>query len=48
MGGMAIRLGWMKYQNPDSARLFVLPETTLNALAIQIRDQLKIRAISHG
>jgi putative NIF3 family GTP cyclohydrolase 1 type 2 len=27
------------------SRLFVLPETTLNTLAIQIRDQLKIRAI---
>jgi putative NIF3 family GTP cyclohydrolase 1 type 2 len=43
--GMAVGLGWKKYQNPDNARLFVLPETTLNALAIQIRDQLKIRAI---
>jgi hypothetical protein len=45
IGGMAISLGWMKYQNPDKALLFVLPETTLNALAIQSRDQLKIRAI---
>jgi len=43
--GMAVGLGWKKYQNPDNARLFVLPETTLNTLAIQIRDQLKIRAI---
>ena len=43
--GMAVGLGWKKYQNPDNARLFVLPETTLNALALQIRDQLKIRAM---
>jgi putative NIF3 family GTP cyclohydrolase 1 type 2 len=43
--GMAIGLGWKKYQNPDNARLFQLPETTLNALAIQIRGQLGIRAI---
>jgi putative NIF3 family GTP cyclohydrolase 1 type 2 len=43
--GMAIGLGWKKYQNPDNARLFQLPETTLNALAVQIRDQLKVRAV---
>ncbi|HUA61827.1 MAG TPA: Nif3-like dinuclear metal center hexameric protein [Verrucomicrobiae bacterium] len=43
--GMAVGLGWKKYQNPDNARLFQLPETTLNALALQIRDQLKIRAV---
>jgi putative NIF3 family GTP cyclohydrolase 1 type 2 len=43
--GMAIGLGWKKYQNPDNARLFALPETTLNALALQIRNQLKIRAM---
>ena len=43
--GMAIGLGWKKYQNPDNARLFQLPETSLNALALQIRDQLKVRAV---
>jgi putative NIF3 family GTP cyclohydrolase 1 type 2 len=43
--GMAVGLGWKKYQNPDDARLFLLPDTTLNALAIQIRDRLKIRAM---
>jgi len=43
--GMAMGLGWKKYQNADDARLFALPETTLNALAIQIRDRLKIRAM---
>jgi putative NIF3 family GTP cyclohydrolase 1 type 2 len=45
INGMAVGLGWKQYQNPDDARLFVLPETTLNALAIQIRDRLKVRAI---
>jgi putative NIF3 family GTP cyclohydrolase 1 type 2 len=45
INGMALGLGWKQFQNPDDARLFVLPETTLNALAIQIRDRLKIRAI---
>jgi putative NIF3 family GTP cyclohydrolase 1 type 2 len=43
--GMAVGLGWKKYQNPDNARLFSLPEATLGALASQIRDQLKIRAV---
>jgi putative NIF3 family GTP cyclohydrolase 1 type 2 len=43
--GMAIGLGWKKYQNPDNARLFLLPETTLKALALEIRDQLKVRAV---
>jgi putative NIF3 family GTP cyclohydrolase 1 type 2 len=43
--GMAIGLGWKKYQNPEDARLFTLPESTLNALAVQIRAQLKIHAI---
>lgn len=43
--GMAVGLGWKKYQNPDNARFFVLPETTLGALTIQIKDQLKVRAI---
>src|SRR5215472_4097198 len=31
--GMALGLGWKKYQDPDNARLFQLPPTTLNALA---------------
>jgi putative NIF3 family GTP cyclohydrolase 1 type 2 len=43
--GMATGLGWKKYQNPDNARLFLLPETTLNDLALQIGRQLKVRAI---
>jgi putative NIF3 family GTP cyclohydrolase 1 type 2 len=43
--GMAVGLGWKKYQNPDNPRLFLLPEVTLNNLAIQIGKQLKVRAI---
>ncbi len=43
--GMAVGLGWKKYQDADNARLFQLPETTLSALAIQLRARLKMRAI---
>jgi putative NIF3 family GTP cyclohydrolase 1 type 2 len=43
--GMAMGLGWKKYQNPDNPRLFLLPEITLNGLALQIGRQLKVRAI---
>jgi putative NIF3 family GTP cyclohydrolase 1 type 2 len=43
--GMAIGLGWKKYQNAENPRLFQLPETTLNSLAVQIANQLKVRAV---
>jgi len=43
--GMAIGLGWKKYQNPDNARLFLLAETTLSELAVQLRDRMKLRAV---
>jgi putative NIF3 family GTP cyclohydrolase 1 type 2 len=43
--GMAVGLGWKKYQSADNPRLFLLPEITLNALAIQIGKQLKVRAV---
>lgn len=43
--GMAVGLGWKKYRNPDNARLFLLPDTTLNALAVQIGKQLNVRAM---
>ena len=46
--GMAIGLGWKKYQNPDNARLFALPATTLNAVAIQIRNQSGIDRVESG
>jgi putative NIF3 family GTP cyclohydrolase 1 type 2 len=43
--GMAIALGWDKYQVPDNPRVYALPQTTLGALAKDIRDRLKIRGI---
>ncbi len=43
--GMAVALGWDKYRNPDNPRLFALPRTSLENLARDIRDRLKIRAI---
>lgn len=43
--GMAVALGWDKYRNPDNPRLFVLPRTSLENLARDIRERLKIRAI---
>ena len=42
---MAIALGWDKYQVPDNPRLYTLPQTSLGALAKEIRDRLKIRGI---
>lgn len=42
---MAVGLGWKKYQNADNPRLFLLPETTLNSLALDIGKQLNVRAI---
>lgn len=43
--GMGLALGWQKYQVPDNVRLYTLPKITLEALAAQIRDRLKVRAI---
>ena len=43
--GMAIALGWEKYQVPDNLRLYKLPETSLGKLAKDIRDRLKIRSV---
>jgi putative NIF3 family GTP cyclohydrolase 1 type 2 len=45
ISGMAIALGWDKYQVPDNVRLYDLPPTSLENLAKSIRDRLKIRAI---
>jgi putative NIF3 family GTP cyclohydrolase 1 type 2 len=45
ISGMAIALGWDKYQVPDNVRLYNLPQTTLEKLAESIRERLKIRAI---
>jgi hypothetical protein len=43
--GMAIALGWDKYQVPDNPRLYTLPQTSLVNLAKGIRDRLKLRAV---
>jgi putative NIF3 family GTP cyclohydrolase 1 type 2 len=45
ISGMAAALGWDKYRNPDNPRLFALPRTSLENLAKDIRDRLKIRAV---
>jgi len=42
--GMTHALGWEKFQNPQSEHLFVLPETTLEALAEQVKRKLNIVA----
>ncbi len=38
-------LGWDRYRNAQDDRLFTVPETTLERLAADIRDRLKIRAL---
>jgi len=43
--GMAVAMGWTKYQNPDNPRLFVLPPISLGELATNLRSQLKVRAV---
>lgn len=45
ISGMAMALGWDKYRSPDNPRIFALPRTSLENLAKDIRDRLKIRAI---
>ncbi|HWD99069.1 MAG TPA: Nif3-like dinuclear metal center hexameric protein, partial [Bryobacteraceae bacterium] len=45
ISGMAIALGWDKYQVPDNVRLYTLPPTSLGALASNIHTRLKIRGI---
>jgi putative NIF3 family GTP cyclohydrolase 1 type 2 len=43
--GMAAALGWKSYQDPHDPERFVLPETTLDALAGDIQRRLGIRAL---
>jgi putative NIF3 family GTP cyclohydrolase 1 type 2 len=43
--GMAVALGWDKFQVPDNPRLYTLPQTSLGSLAASIRDRMKIRSI---
>jgi len=43
--GMIRALGWEKFQNPSNNHLFVVPETTLEQLAGDIRQRLGIRTL---
>jgi putative NIF3 family GTP cyclohydrolase 1 type 2 len=43
--GMAIALEWDKYQVRDNPRLYVLPKTSLESLARDIRSHLKVRTM---
>ena len=43
--GMIRALGWEKFQNPHDDHLFVIPETTLDQLASNIKDRLGIRTL---
>jgi hypothetical protein len=43
--GMIRALGWEKFQNPNNNHLFVVPETTLEQLASDIRQRLGIRTL---
>jgi len=43
--GMIRALGWQKYQNPHDDHLFVVPQTTLESLAAQIKKRLGIHAL---
>ena len=45
ISGMAIALGWQKYQVPENVRLYTLPKVRLATLAKEIRQRLKVRAI---
>ena len=43
--GMAEKLGWCAFQNPEDEQLFVLPTTTLGDLAQQLCDKLGIATL---
>lgn len=43
--GLVDALGWDKYQDPSSPRLFVLPPAPLRAVARSVRDRLSIRTM---
>jgi putative NIF3 family GTP cyclohydrolase 1 type 2 len=45
MEGIIETLGWQKYQRQSVPSTFVLPETSVRALAAQLRDKLKARAV---
>ena len=43
--GMTEALGWQKYQSQAQPHLYVLPQTSVNALAAQIKGKLGIRVM---
>ncbi len=43
--GMIRALGWEKFQNPSDAHLFVIPETTVEKLASDLKARLGIRTL---
>ena len=45
MTGMVRALGWEKYQNAEHPGLFVIPETSLNDLALSVQQRLDIRTL---
>ena len=49
--GIAGALGWGAFQNAGDEQLFVVPETTLNDLALELRDKLNaqtVRVVGEG
>ena len=43
--GMIRALGWEKFQNPTENHLFVIPETTVDTLASEIKQRLNIHTL---
>ena len=43
--GMTRALGWHQFESETSPHLFVMPETTVKALAAQMKDRLGIRVL---
>ncbi len=43
--GMVRALGWKNYQDKDDGRIFHVPSTTLNELALSIKENLGVRAM---
>jgi putative NIF3 family GTP cyclohydrolase 1 type 2 len=43
--GMTHALGWEKFQNPNNENLYTIPETSLEALAVQVKQKVNIVAL---
>jgi putative NIF3 family GTP cyclohydrolase 1 type 2 len=43
--GMVRALGWDKFQDPENQYLFTVPQTTLDALAVEIKSHLRIHVM---